>query len=151
MAQDGPRWPKDGPKRPPLRPSWGPVGGPSWGRGAFENVRFVKAKCFFLLSEAVLEKRRSQQKQKSHEKRQKMAKKWPQQAQEAVLECATPIDGRFGEQVSADLAPGSASRTRFSSLKTTTTHPPMPVLTRPGPKGPANLHLTPQRKYSSIF
>ena len=44
------------------------------------------------------------------------------------------VDGRLGEQVSAGLAPGSASRTRFNFSKTTTTHPPMRDLTRPGPK-----------------
>ena len=37
----------------PLEALLGPSWGPSWGRSAFNNMRFVQAKRYFLLVEAV--------------------------------------------------------------------------------------------------
>ena len=146
--QEGPGWPQDGPRWPEMAPTWPQEAlpeallGPSWGSKLgsqrLRKCAFRVSKTLFFAFGGRLGAEAKPTKTEEPQEEAKDGQKVAPRGSRGGLGMRDPdrreVRGRLREQVSAGLAPGSASRTRFNQLKTTTTHPPMRDLTRPGPK-----------------
>ena len=145
------------PRGPSVVPPW-PLEallGPSWGSmlgsQRLQTYAFrVGETLLFAFGGRLKEEAKPTKAEQPHEEatfRQKVAPRGSRGTPKAFLECPTPIDPRWERHLSAAMAPGSASCTRFTYLNSNTYTPTCTGSNTPWPTSPANCVLV----FSFVF